>query len=238
MSNTNIIPTVVPGLGPILSRFPPELLLSIFEFAMFLDRSAGQSHVVVQRAFDTIIRFGDLRDALLVSKIFRAFATQAFYQVNDFIFNGIANRNSTQFRTSLSPAFPPIHYRNFLRRIRVDLIIEDSYRPFVVPGAHNGVFGAQVTVRNIITNVTDLLLFCPAARSLAALTDASRGFDGLSFLDLNILMDVRGSQNAFLAVFQAAGFSARARYLKVSITSRQNASAQWLACVNQAIARV
>lgn len=69
------------------------------------------------------------------------------------------------------------------------------------------------------------MAFCPSARFLARLTDPQVGFPHLRFLDLYIRTDFidltvdDGSEDRFLDVVSEAGFTLRARKVRLTVTN-------------------
>ncbi|KAF2824809.1 hypothetical protein CC86DRAFT_47247 [Ophiobolus disseminans] len=236
MSNLNIIQATVPAQGPMFQRLPNEILLYIFKIAMAVGSDQDQVDVIKKGDFKIMLPFTIIKTAS-VSEHFKDLAFQAFYEANKFAFFNVGISGKTLWSTSMPPAMPPLAMRQFLRRIQIDFGLEDWYTPAQAGGV-NAPLSRTPRAHTPITNVTEWMRNVPAARSLAALTNATTGFSSLGSLELHLELNLRGCQVAFLAMFRAAAFAVRAGSVSVTFGTRQRISAQWLSSVDRAIARV
>jgi hypothetical protein len=228
MSNSNIIPATVPGLGPMFQRLPMELLFEIFKVILADIRYQGT--FIDKSDFDRIFDMG-IKNIASVSKEFSILVFQDFYKREylNFLCTG-TYRKASRFGTTMPPDMPAPRLRHLLRRIRVEFVLEDTYLARQ-PGVYNGVKRMPITTGN------DLLRFCSGVASLSTLTDALTGFSHLEALDINIIVDVRGCRKTAVKVFKEAAISVRADWVTVSIKNRQGIPESWYGGLDHAITR-
>lgn len=237
MSNANVIPNAVSGLGPAFQRLPVNLVVEIFKIALVIDNILPYEDDIETKKIMTKALTIGFNAVAIVSRSFQAMANELFYDANKFEFLCTGEyRKASRHRTVMPPDMPHWSVRHLLRHVHVEFVFEDGYLAGY-PDGYNGTIGLQAP-RVPITTVTGLMTYCPSAFWFATLTHATIGFRNLDTLEIDIIVDVRGSQQTALQIFQAANFSVRANTVIINIKNRHGVTEAWHSGLDQAIARV
>ena len=217
MSDLNIIPEAVMPVGPMFQQLPNELWLEILKIHMMVMPLCKSGTLIDKKRFDIINAMTFIGNLRLVSKTFAFLAMEAFYAGNHFVLRHINfNNHLSAWGTSMPPCLPPVCFRACLRRLHIDIPLEDTY--FITQaGDYNLPLALRIPTRHPVRSVKDLMKYCPGARLLASLTNAIGGFPGLVHLDLHIWTDFRCGNEAALAVIKEAAFAVRARKVVVTV---------------------
>ena len=214
-----IIPAVVSASGPQFQQFPTEVLLEIFKYMVTYSPGSKAGKVVDNKLFSILNSYGVLHKLRKVSKFFAAFATQVFYETNDFMFAPALER----WDPTMPAALPPVLFRGYLRRIHIYIVLTDYFfTPH--PEGYIAANWEHSGVRNQIATVEELYTHCHGARQLRTLTDNTTGFGSLVELDLHIYANFCCNVETALAVTAAARFSVKAGKVQLTI---EGASKDW-----------
>jgi hypothetical protein len=210
--SSNMIPESVPAIGPMYQRLPNELIFEVIKDLLLLLPPVSRPGVIIdKKRFDILNALNCFLNIRRVNKTFDAMAMQAFYLANDFTFKATEVFNhKSPWKTSLAPALPPAHFRNYLRRIQIHITLED-YCTITNSGKDNASMRCQ------ITSVEDFFAVSLGARMLRDLTCGLTGFSNLDFLDLHIYTDFCYDKQMALGLVKEAAFVVCARCVQVVI---------------------
>lgn len=230
------------GLGPFLGRFPTEIVLEIFKWTIVFEHATatpfprghpcqlrianmfhnGHPHeryyttasgangkIITKSRFDYFMAL-TLLDKLSVSKTFRSLIQELLYTTNAFSFSPV--NSTTMLGNRLSPQLPPLGLRHHLRRIQIELHLEDFYMP---APRHLVPWEKEDFSYNRITTVDNLLVFCPGARTLRNLTDANIGCSKLKKLEITIILSIKFEEDDAVRLWRAAEFSVEAQEVDI-----------------------
>ncbi len=240
-----LIPATVPASGPQFTHFPAEVLVMIFNWAIWLElRKTRPVSATEEEEDDDIwspfaqineMRFsainkgnGPLSRIRLVSKECADLVMVAFYETNFFRFappcglRGFINQ--TPWLTTIPPALPPIVYRKNLRRMHLEIFLEDQFWTFK-PGNLKAIPNARGMFPNYFTSVNELMAFSPGARLLYHFGEF---FPNLKALRLCVTTDF--NENHFpvmLNFFVALRIKIDAEKLEVSVANHVGAETYW-----------
>jgi hypothetical protein len=209
MSPLHITTMVVPA--PRRSVVLPNEVLRMIPELMFVFSSVSPPGRPINAArFGMLFKCSMLAKFTVVSRQFHEVALAVFYEHNFFDF-AANNNHCTSLGVVKAPPLPSLHLHSSLRHIRVLLHLTDSWDDLVQ---------LSDRVRHDIhpfANIEDLFRFCPAARVLELL---STTMTDLKILDLHIVAEFRiPDSKAAIAVYRSAGFSVRARVVKLTIVN-------------------
>ncbi|KAF2125794.1 hypothetical protein P153DRAFT_298850 [Dothidotthia symphoricarpi CBS 119687] len=230
------MPVTIPALGPQFNRLPNELLLEIFKHAVMLPSACELGDVIDEKTFKILLNVGPFARLRRVCKTFSALAIQVFYECNKFMFTqkDIAD-NITKWQTSLPAQVPWSGVRHFLRRMTIHITLEDFFMTLSPEQAALPPSARQFTLEPL-TNVQQLLEYCPGAVQLHGLTNALTGFSSLHNLDLHISTDVRTNNvGRFLRVLEDAGIKVRARKVLMDIRTVEDTFELWHPLLQQVV---
>jgi hypothetical protein len=209
--SSNIISESVSATGPTYQRLPNELIFELLKNLLLLPPISRPGVIIDKKRFDILNALNSFLNIRRVNKMFNAMAMQAFYLANDFTFKATEIFNhSSPWKTSLTPALPPAHFRHYLRRIQIHITLED-YCTLTDPG------NDLASTRHQITSVEDFFAVSPGARMLRDLTCGPTGFGNLDFLDLHIYTDFCFDKQMALALVKEAAFAVCARCVEVVV---------------------
>ncbi|KAF1919192.1 hypothetical protein BDU57DRAFT_133058 [Ampelomyces quisqualis] len=211
MSDMVLIPEYVAPVGPMFQRLPVEITLKIIE-QLVLVGPRYKPQAIDQKRFGILNAFGSFIKMRSINKTFCQWIMEVFYHNNDFLFKHITVCNWKSWcETALGPCLPPTWVRGFLRRITVHICLEDNYR-ILTPHDANNPSGPSTITPGTIGSVEDLYRYCPGARVLRDLTDASKGFSNLNTLHICLYTNFNaGHDQKTLDIIRQAGFRVRAR---------------------------
>jgi hypothetical protein len=219
MPDANVIPEALMPVGPMYQSLPNELILEIFKYYVLLTAPLHKVGMAIdQWRFDILNRLNCMKNIRSVSKAMSFLAMEAFYSVNVFVLKRVRVLNAAMpHGTSIPPALPPTCFRVFLRHIQVHVALEDFYNVLDAADYNVPLYLRRLT-RRAITTAKELFKYCPGARTLSALTDASTGFCALDQLSLHIQTMLRFDDETALAVIKEAAFTVRARKVTISVS--------------------
>lgn len=200
--NNNIIPAMVPAVGPQYTVFPPEILIKIFKYAVMRTDEDKEGRVVNSENFFLINNLGPFQYLRRVSKMFSVLSTIAFYEVNEFRFRIPGPRDTKNRDRPYLARLPPLRVRNSLRCISIEIQLYDYYTTEPL----------SLEINRII-DLTDFFKYCHGARQLRDLTTFGIGFGALEVLNITIVTDFQ--YEGALALVKSAGFSVKAGKVKV-----------------------
>lgn len=209
MSATAIIPEEYVLMGPMWQKLPNELVWEICLYALMLGKPyCTPGRIYDKKRFDIINRLARLNKIRSIGG--RSFAVQCMqliYLNNDFIFKAFHVINhQAEHGLSLPPPLPPVHYRHYLRRMQIHLVLEDHY--FTPPGDFK---------RRRFESPEQLLSLSPGAKLLKNLTSANKGFPKLELLDLHLEVEFFfNDEGGSFDLIKGAGFTVRARDVMIS----------------------
>lgn len=203
MSATVVIPEEFIPMGPMWQKLPLELVFEILLYTWMLDKPyCIPGRIYDKQRFDIINRLSRFVKIRSINKAFAVQCMQLLYLNNKFIFKAFYVVNGhAELGLSLPPPLPPVHYRNFLRRMEIHLVLEDHY--FTKPGDYK---------RRPFESPGELLKFSPGAKLLKNLTSTDEGFPKLKLLDLHIHVNLfYNEKGSSFDLIEGAGFTVRAR---------------------------
>jgi hypothetical protein len=190
--NINAIPEVVLPYGSLFSRLPNELLFMIMKWYMLIGPLYIPGRVVLRGWYNMINGFDCLKRIRTLNKSFHDLVMQCFYEFGLFSFKVEVGVKSYPCTFT-----PPTFFRHHLRRIQLQLFLD---------------------VNNDMTTVKELMAGSSAARLLHDFNSDTVGFTNLVDLVLDLHMDSETASDGdepVMAVIKKAGFSVRAREVKV-----------------------
>lgn len=196
MSSRNTITMVTPAPRPSVV-LPNEILKMILMNILIFSSVSPRGRPINATRF-AMLNKCMLHNISVVSRQFHVVALQIFYEENYFDFI-----STTSHRT---PLMPPIHLLRFLRHIRVQLVLTDSYagEPTVLP---DRILDNRIYFRN----TADLFKHCRSAHTLRTLSDLMT-FQDLRTIQLHIVPIFSNPDSAAaVAIYDGGRFMIGAR---------------------------